>query len=74
MSQKMKTKQMKNVCRQAELMRLPFRNSSWTSKVTETEKKPLLTKKVGDRFRSKVSKLSVAQSWPLIKQVGFIER
>lgn len=66
------TKLMKLVCKRAGLSRAPFRDSSWSKKSDSTEKKSLPLNKTGERFRSKITKLSVAKSWPLIKQVRIL--
>ena len=63
------TKLMKLVCKRAGLARAPFRDSSWSKKSDSIEKKPLPLNKTGEKFRSKLTKLSVAKSWSLIKQV-----
>ena len=63
------TKLMKLVCKRAGLARAPFRDSSWSKKSDFTEKKPLPLNKTGEKFRTKLTRLSVAKSWPVIKQV-----
>ncbi len=74
MSRKLKTKLLKMVCKRSELMRAPFRGSSWTNKNNQIDKKSLFTNKTGEKFRSKVAKLSVAKSWSSIQEVCIIEK
>jgi hypothetical protein len=50
-------------------MREPFRNSSWTNKIDQFDKKTLIANRTGEKFRSKVTKLSVAKTWALIQKV-----
>jgi hypothetical protein len=52
MTDKSKTKLLKIVCENAELMRAPFRHSPWPSKINHTVKKPLSVNKTGEKFRS----------------------
>ncbi len=52
MTGKAKTKLLKIVCKRAELMRAPYRGSSWTSKISRTDKKALSVNKTGETFRS----------------------
>jgi hypothetical protein len=72
MTRKLKTKLLKNVCKQAELMRAPFRGSSCPDKIDQTDKS-LFVKKTGEKFRSKVAKLSVGKTWSSIQKVCVIE-
>ncbi len=73
MSHKLKTKLLKMVCKRSELMRAPFRGSSWTSKTNQIDKS-LFVNKTGEKFRSKVAKLSVAKSWSSIQEVCIIQK
>jgi hypothetical protein len=52
MTGKAKTKLLKIVCKRAELMRAPYRASSWTCKTSRTDKKSLSVNKTGKTFRS----------------------
>ncbi len=74
MSRKLKSKLLKIVCKRSELMRAPFRGSSWTCKTSQTDKKSLFANKTGEKFRSKVAKLSVGNTWSLIQKVCIIEK
>ncbi len=69
MTRQSKTKMLKMVCKSAQLMRDRFRDSSWTSKTSQLDKKPLVTNKTGKKFRSKVAKLSVGKTWSSIRKV-----
>jgi hypothetical protein len=69
MSRKIKSNLLKNVLKQAELMRAPFHGVSWPNKITETDKKSLSINKTGEKFRSKLAKLSVGETWSSIKEV-----
>ncbi|CAF1689928.1 unnamed protein product [Rotaria sp. Silwood1] len=68
MNRQVKTKLLKTVCKQAELMRASFHGSSWTNKISETDKKLLFVNKTGEKFRSKVTKLSVGKTWSSIQK------
>ncbi len=74
MTRQLKTKLLKSVCKQSELMRAPFHNSSWINKISQTDKKPLPISKTGEKFRSKLAKLSVGKSWSEIQEVCIIEK
>ena len=69
MPRKIQTKLLKMVCKRSQLMREPFRNSSWTNKTTQSDKKPLIMNKVGEKFRLKLSKLSLGKTWSSIQEV-----
>lgn len=69
MSRKLRTKLLKLVCKRAELTRARFGNSS---RVTNKNKKFVCINQTGDKFRSKVSQLSVGSKWSSIRKVGFI--
>ncbi len=69
MTRSLKTKLLKVVCKQSQLMREPFQNSSWTNKIDQFDKKTLIANRTGEKFRSKVTKLSVAKTWALIQKV-----
>jgi hypothetical protein len=69
MNRKLKTKLFKLVCKRSELMREPFRNSSWSNKKTQSDKKALIVNKSGERFRSKIAKLSLGKTWSAIQKV-----
>jgi len=64
-----KTKLLKMVCKQAQLMRDPFRNSSSISKAAQLNKKPLSLNKTGEKFRSKLVALSLEKTWSLVQKV-----
>jgi len=69
-----KTKLLKMVCQRSELMRAPFHGSSWTSKISQTDKKSSFVNKTGEKFRSKVAKLSVGNTWSSIQKVCISEK
>ncbi len=73
MPRKIKTKLLKMVCKHSELMRAPFHGSSWTSKTGQTDKKSLFANKTGEKFRSKVAKLSIGNTWSSIQKVCIID-
>jgi hypothetical protein len=64
MTRKSITKLLKLVCKHSKSMREPFRNSSWTN-----EKPSLIRNKTGDKFRSKIIKLSVGKTWSSVEKV-----
>ncbi|CAF2721616.1 unnamed protein product [Rotaria sp. Silwood2] len=74
MPPKLNTKLLKNVLKHSELMRARFCNSSWTSKTSQIDKKSLTVNKTGQKFRSKIAKLSVGKQWSVILEVCFIEK
>jgi len=74
MTRQLKTKLLKSVCKQSELMRAPFHNSSWINKISQTDKKSLSISKTGEKFRSKLAKLSVGKSWSEIQEVCIIDK
>ncbi len=74
MTRQLKTKLLKAVCKRSELMRAPFRGSSWMNKLSETDKKSLPVSKTGEKFRSKLAKLSVGKSWSSIQKVCVVEK
>ncbi|CAF3192687.1 unnamed protein product [Rotaria socialis] len=74
MTRRFKTKLLKIVIKRSELMHDRFRGSSWTSKISQTDKKSLFANKTGEKFRSKLLKISVAKTWPSIQKVCIIEK
>ena len=70
MNVKPKTKLMKLVCQRAQTMRSAYRDPSQAKKIDATDRKPLPVSKIGERFRSKITELSVEKSWPLIRKVS----
>ncbi len=74
MSRKSETKLFKLVCKQSALMRAPFRNSSWTNKTADSDKKTSIINKPGEKFRLKVAKLSIGKTWSEIKKVSLREK
>jgi hypothetical protein len=72
MRRKLKTKLLKIVCKRSELTRARFGGSSWTNKTNQTDKKPLFAHKIGEKFRSKVAKLSIGSTWSSIQKVCMI--
>ncbi|CAF3752366.1 unnamed protein product [Rotaria sp. Silwood1] len=68
MTCKLKTNLLKIVCKRSELTRARFCGSSWTNKISETDKKSLFVNKTGEKFRSKVAKLSVGKTWSSIQE------
>jgi hypothetical protein len=74
MMRQLKTKLLKIVCKRSELTRARFRGSLWTSKISQTDNKSLFVNKTGEKFRSKVAKLSVGKSWSSIQEVCIIEK
>ncbi len=71
MTRKLKTKLLKLVCKRSEVMRQPFRNSSWSNKMNQSDNKPLVSKKPGDNFWSKITNLSVGKTRSAIQKVYF---
>jgi len=69
MTRQSKTKLLKMVCKNAQLMRDRFRDASWTSKTSQSDTKPLIINKTGEKFRSKIAKLSVGKTWSSIQKV-----
>ena len=65
---------MKVVCKRAALMRERFPHSSSTNKHGPTDKKFLFVNKTGERFRSKLARLSVGKCWSAIQKVCIIEQ
>jgi hypothetical protein len=60
MVSKSQSKLLKMVCKHAESMRAPFRDSSWTSKNGETnKKKSVVVNKTKEKNRSNVAKVNV---------------
>ncbi|CAF5005528.1 unnamed protein product, partial [Rotaria sp. Silwood1] len=53
MSGKQQTQLLKNVCKRAELMRAPYRQSSWTNETQQTKKKSSLPGNQRVNFQSK---------------------
>ncbi|CAF5012401.1 unnamed protein product, partial [Rotaria sp. Silwood1] len=53
MSVKQQTQLLKNVCKRAELMRAPYRQSSWTNNTQQTKKKSPLASNSRVNFKSK---------------------
>ena len=74
MTSKFQTKLLKNVLKRSQLSHSRFCGSSWTKKINETEKKPSCRDKTGEKFRSKVAKLSIGKSWSEIRKVCNIGR
>lgn len=72
MPHKLKTKLLKNVLKHSQIIRSCFSNSSWTSKTSRLDKKSLTINKAGQKFRSKIAKLSVGKTWLAIRKVCFI--
>ncbi|CAF2114287.1 unnamed protein product [Rotaria magnacalcarata] len=68
MTRRLKTKLLKIVIKRSELMHDRFRGSSWTNKISQTDKKSLFVNKTGEKFRSKLLKLSIAKTWPSIQK------
>jgi hypothetical protein len=71
MPRKLQTKLLKLVLKRSELMRAPFRGSSWEKKTNQIDNKSVGNKS-GARFRSKVEKLSVEKTWSAIEKVCFL--
>lgn len=69
MTPPLKTKLLKAVCRRSELMRSTFRDPLQIKKTDTKDLKPSPINKTGERFRLKVTALSVDKSWPLIRKV-----
>jgi len=70
MTDKSKTKLLKMVCKRAELMRAPFRDSSWTSNITQTDKKkPLLLNKTEEKYGSNVTESNVEKTCSSVHKV-----
>lgn len=74
MTPKAQTKLLKAVCKQAGLMRAPFLTSSWSNKTNPTNKKSIFVNKTGEKFRRKITELSVEKKWSLIQKVRIIEK
>ncbi len=72
MSGNSKTKLLKAVCKSAELMHARFHGSSWSNKTNEAHKKSAFVNKIGERFRSKLTKLSVTTEWSSIQKVRVV--
>jgi hypothetical protein len=75
MTGKSKPKLLKIICKRAELMRAPYRGSSWTtSKISQTNKKSLIVNKTEDKYRSKVAKLNFKKKCSSIQKVCIIRK
>lgn len=63
------------VCKQSGAMHARFHGSSWAKKTkNQSDRLPSSINKAGERFRSKVAKLSVGHTWSLIRKVGPVNR
>ena len=76
MTGKSKPKLLKIVCKRAELMRAPYRDSAWTtSKISQTNKKKLLfVNKTEEKYRSNVAKLNFEKKCSSIQKVCIIQK
>ncbi|CAF1027333.1 unnamed protein product [Adineta steineri] len=68
MSPPKQTKLMKLVCKNSQQIRSRFTNSTWIKKDPQSNKKQLVISKVGEKFRKKLTKLSVEKEWGLVRR------
>jgi hypothetical protein len=76
MTGKSKPKLLKIVCKRAQLMRTPYRDSSWTTnQISQTnKKKSLFVNKTEEKYRSNVVKLNFEKKCSSIQKVCIIQK
>ena len=80
MTGKSKTALLKIVCKRTELMRAPYRGSSWTkSKISQTDKKKKMKKllfvnKTEEKYQSNVTKSNVEKTGSSIQKVSIVKK
>ena len=73
MARKSQPKLMRVVCRRAALIRARFGDPSSSNNIKQSGQNLPFIDRAGERFRSKLAKLSIGTSWSSIRKVNIVD-